>query len=239
MFFRVSSSCASHANCTTALQTGLTQCAAAALIAACTVRLDPHALYPLETRSSSSNSVLLSLDGHAALFPITLDGAGSELRVQPLAGLLNAFGGTFIAHNFSVDMLRQPYTLGTVIGANASGTTLLVRSMQHYPPPPSGDPANYLNRAQSVLELDPVRQRPAAKGLDVYSIPPSDPLPLAWQEPLPNGSVHLIGPSFSGLSLGAELILRHQVYGLNALTGTNPADCMRSQARSHWGWSGR
>lgn len=219
--FPVSASCASRANCTAVLQQALAQCAAAARRRACTVQLDARAVYPLEASPNyRKTSVLLALDAHAASYPVTLDGAGSELRLQPLAGLLTAFGGTFVARNLSVDMQRQPYTLGTVISANASGTTLLVRSTQRYPPPPSADPKEYENRAQSVLEFDPVRERPAIKGFDLYQIPPSDPVPLAWQRPLPNGSVHIDAPPFAGVPLGAELILRHQVYSLNALTGS-------------------
>lgn len=120
-------------------------------------------------------------------------------------------------------MARLPYTLARATAANSSGTFLSVEDPARYPPPAGATP--WVNFVQSVLQYDMVRQRPAAAGVDDYFLPPAQKT-LAW---LPGRSEHgspaplqvfLEGVKNMPTGNDAWYILRHQVYGLNGITGS-------------------
>jgi len=211
----VPSSCAQDGSCTAKLQAALTGCFGSS--APCTVDLEPGATYPLDGPEMRSCIVSAAQSSSNPVPPpsFTFNGNGAELVLHPLSGFI-CLGGlsNVLVRNFTLDMVRQPYSLGRVVSSSASESVLIVDSDAYPHATPSG--SSWTNVVQAILQYDPAADRPAAKGTDIYALKPNA-LSAAWA-PGPNASAASLTVSHGHLPVGSWQIMRHQVYSLNGLT---------------------
>lgn len=152
---------------------------------------------------------------------ITFSGLSNVLITGPGATLVQSDISTVFAFNncnnitladFTIDMLRQPYTYGIV---TASSSTVATVTFDETAYPYAGVTATYpwLLHAQGVLSFDPVHMRPAKNAIDIYAL--TNPLPISYNSATPGVLQLTVG---SSIPVGTWLIIRHQTYVYNAFS---------------------
>lgn len=154
------------------------------------------------------------------LSDLTVLGYGAVIMVEGISGALS-FSDCSNLHlaGLTIDQPRVPFSAGRLTSISGDVSTFVVNATL-YPPPSHGQ--GWLNRVQATMEYDPVAERPAVqqpgaeRPVDDYSL--HSPQQLFW-----NGSLVQIhaAPFQSRLKLNAMYVLRHQVYGFNAITFNN------------------
>lgn len=201
--FWVAPFCSEARNCTAVLDEVFAQCVAADVAGWCIVQLSPGT-YHMEL-ASARNPRGPAVNGGRR---IRLQGAGANATLLMFADLAFAFDVAYtdgiIFADFSVDMVRVPYTLGRVAAVNGSWSTFTVD--QDLYPTDAATVARYgfLNRAQALLGYVPSTERYTSP--DVYRL--SDPIKVEYN----NESHMLVNMK---MPLGAWVVVRHQVYVYN------------------------
>ena len=195
-------------DCRPAITAAIATCAS--LPPPCTVAL-AAGTYPLQFPAFATVFTLANPSS------LTISGVGDATLLQP-ADIGNVFivnGGRAITFaNFSVDLLRVPFTFGRVTQNTPQGALLQFDATGLY----SVDLARFpwLGRAQSVRGYDPQKGRPSAPPnvTDIYAL--DSPIPLTYVSAAgPAAVVRLEGQQ---LPEGRWYILRHQVYSYNAFS---------------------
>lgn len=133
---------------------------------------------------------------------LTIDGRGATLMFHSISSAIvarNVQGLTI--RNLTIDMSRPPFSVGTVTAATENSFEVQVEKAF---PLPTSQPV------EAFMQYDPATRLPARRGLDAY-----------YQVE----STELIGPQVLRVKLkrampvkpGMLMVLRHQVYGFNAL----------------------
>ena len=146
---------------------------------------------------------------------VTLSGQGSghtELVFDDISTFFAVGGSRRVSFTgFSIDMVRVPFTLATVVAANSTHSDLRVASDRLYPTDAATQARfPYLARVQAIIGYDPQAQRFQLP--DIYSL--STPFATAYRVS-PDG-VSMMTVARGGLSKGEWHVLRHQVYAYNA-----------------------
>jgi len=152
------------------------------------------------TADPANRSTLLSVNNIDGL---TIDGGGSEFVVDGLAAFMSFDGSKDIrVKNFSLDWKRPPFSFGKVEAVE--GNHFDVKVEDRYPVS-GGEPVG------AFMDYDPKTKLPMRHGLDEYYTAQSTELlrPQLLR-------VNLNHPAT--IKPGVNVLLRHQVYGYNALT---------------------
>ena len=207
--------CNAAKNCTAMLNGAISSCKSDTPQGAwCDIEL--HAgVFHMEQNHPRS---FLQLDG---VNRVRIHGAGSDKTT-----LQFAFTGVFWAlsqthhvtlEGFSIDMDRVPYTLGVVSGITQECTTLAV-TQQHeglYPiDTATQSKYSFLSRAQAVDGY--------TSSMEQYNLPDlytlRDTIPITYNTSASTMTLHRRP---FGARVGQELVVRHQVYALNAFSGAH------------------
>ena len=180
-------------------------------------------LPPPCTVSLAAGTYPLLFPAYGTVFPLaspsslTISGVGDATLLQPadIGNLFTITGGRAITFaNFSVDLLRVPFTYGFVAQNTPQGALLQFDATGLY----SVDTARFpwLGRAQSVLGYDPQKGRPSAPPnvTDIYAL--DSPIPLTFVSA--SGPAAVVRLEGTQLPEGRWYILRHQVYAYNAFS---------------------
>jgi hypothetical protein len=109
-------------------------------------------------------------------------------------------------------MLRLPFTYGQVVASSGGSSTVqFSASGGLYPVDTASFP--WLLQAQGVLGYDPVKQRLAVNGTDIYAL--DNPIAISYSSP--SGPAARLSIAVA-LPVGEWVILRHQTYSFNAFS---------------------
>lgn len=211
---QISPSCNIYNNCTQTVVDAIHACSSAqSSTSTCTLTFEA-ATYNFNTIAPSgpyfwfnqlSNVTLQGQDSNHTEF--IFDNINFFFALQDCKGM--TFSG------FSVDMKRVPYTLGKVVSNSGSSSVLVVPDQDLYPTDAKTQQTfSYLNRGQAIIGYDPTSERFTTP--DVYDL--SDPLAITY-DAANTQMMTITGNGAGALTVGAYILVRHQVYVYNAING--------------------
>lgn len=194
--------------CVPALTAAVAACAAAR--APCTVSLSAG-VYAL---SGAPQTSWWQLAGAADVAVVGAGPSSTTLMASDLARVVTLFRARNVSFaELSLDMVRPPFTLARVTASGGGASTLAVDGAA-FPVDTARFP--WLAQAQAVISYDVAAGRMARGGVDDYFLPPNAK-PLAWSGAAPSLTARIA----VALPVGADVIVRHQVYGMDAFTAAD------------------
>eukprot|EP00756_Hemistasia_phaeocysticola_P067165 Hpha_TRINITY_DN9768_c0_g1::TRINITY_DN9768_c0_g1_i1::g.10103::m.10103 len=171
-----------------------------------------------QIRVPSQGSTVFSITGRNVVFRgegpsktlLVFDDMATYFQIGP--GSVNV-----TLSGFAVDMARLPLTLGRVEAVNGSTTVLSVPDQDWYPTDArvlSRYYTKYLNVAQAVIGYVPDTER--FQKPDIYAL--SAPFAVTYSNDSASSQPKMVIAKGGLASVGAWLVVRHHVYGLNAIS---------------------
>lgn len=203
----VFSACSNNNTCGDAIATAYCKCQS---LYPCTIQLDIKSLY-----------TITPLPNTDAIYPkcnikdVTLDGRGSTIMFNGIASLFYFSYGTIkgiTIKNLIIDMPRDHYTLGQVIGATTSSTTFKVDTTK-WP-----DGYVWTNKVLALYGVDLNNNRMGSSGsIDNYGS-----WTAVWTKLGNTTSSVVVNKASQYMKNGNWVILRHAIYNQDAFTFYGP-----------------
>ena len=196
--------CSADNSCVTALASAFNSCAAARV--PCTIALSAG-IYAL---SAPRGSPWLSVNVAHDVAVIGAGPANTILMVADMSQTFVLFRCVNVSFaEFALDLPRPPFTLAHV-RASATGVSTLDFDGAAYPIDTAAFP--WLRACQAVIGYDLANGRMARGGVDDYFLTDSPLITYSGKAPALTMSLPI------SLPVGADVIVRHQVYGFDAFT---------------------
>ena len=201
-------SCSASSSCLAALSAAFTTCAEARM--PCTIALGAG-VYALSAVPQTSWLQVTAAEDVAV---VGAGPAATTLLAADLAHVVTLFRVRNVSfRELSLDMVRPPFTLAHV-QASAAGVSTLSFDGGAYPIDESRFP--WLSSCQAILQYNVSSGRPARGGVDDYFLPPAAKS-IAYSGAAPAQTMSIPVP----LPVGADVIVRHQVYSMDAFTAVD------------------
>lgn len=201
----VPASCSNDNSCGSAIATAYCRCSS---YSSCTILLEKNGIYTITPTTDAINP-------KCSINNVVLDGQGATIMMNGIHSLFYFNYGTIkglTIKNLVIDMPRDHYTLGQVVGSTASSTTFRVDTTKW----PGGYP--WTNQVQALYGVDLVRNRMGTAGaVDNYGS-----WNAVWTNTNSTSASVVVNKASQYMKTGDWVILRHAIYGQDAFTLYGP-----------------